>query len=65
MARNVTSIADRAGVSQDEAMEIMVSQNRHGRLIDAEEVARAALWLCDPASASVNGQCIEIAGGMA
>jgi len=42
---------------------MMTSQNRHGRLIAADEIARTALWLCDPASASVNGQTIEIAGG--
>ncbi len=65
VARNVGAIRDRAAVSEDRALEIMVSQNRHGRLIDAGEVARAALWLCDAASGSVNGQAIEIAGGQA
>jgi NAD(P)-dependent dehydrogenase (short-subunit alcohol dehydrogenase family) len=63
--RNVTAIRDRAGVSEAEAMEMMVSENRHGRLIDAGEVAAAALWLCDPRSGSVNGQAIEIFGGQA
>ena len=65
VTRNVASIRDRAGVSDDEALGIMVAQNRHNRLIDADEVARTALWLCDPLCGSVNGQAIEIAGGQA
>lgn len=63
VSRNVAAISARAGVSEDEALALMVSQNRHGRLIAPEEVAAAALWLCNPGSESVNGQAIEIAGG--
>jgi NAD(P)-dependent dehydrogenase (short-subunit alcohol dehydrogenase family) len=61
--RNVTSIAERAGISEDEALKLMTSANRHGRLITPDEVASAALWLCAQGSESVNGQTIEIAGG--
>jgi 3-hydroxybutyrate dehydrogenase len=63
VARNTESIAARAGISTDEARALMVRTNRHRRLIRPEEVAAAALWLCLPGSESVNGQCIEIAGG--
>ena len=63
VTRNTASIAERAGVSADEAREMMVSANRHKRLIDVDEVAAAAAWLVGPGSQSVNGQCIEIAGG--
>ncbi|OIQ72668.1 putative ketoacyl reductase [mine drainage metagenome] len=63
--RNSESIAARAGISPDAARELMVSANRHGRLITPEEVATAALWLCEAGSESVNGQAIEIAGGQA
>jgi NAD(P)-dependent dehydrogenase (short-subunit alcohol dehydrogenase family) len=63
VTRNTRSIAERAGVDADRAFQMMVSMNRHGRLIAPEEVAAAALWLCGPGSESVNGQCIEIAGG--
>ena len=63
VTRNTVSIAERAGVSADEAREMMVSANRHKRLIDVDEVAAAAAWLVGPGSQSVNGQCIEIAGG--
>lgn len=61
--RNITSISERAGISQEDALKAMVSQNRHKRLIEPEEVAAAALWLVRPGSQSINGQCIEIAGG--
>ncbi|KNG93980.1 SDR family NAD(P)-dependent oxidoreductase [Pseudaestuariivita atlantica] len=63
VTRNVTSISERAGISADAARDIMISANRHNRLIAPQEVARAALWLCHPEAASVNGQCIEISGG--
>ena len=61
--RNTNSIAQRTGMSQDQARDIMVKLNRHERLIAPAEIAAAALWLVRPGSESVNGQCIEIAGG--
>ena len=61
--QNVTAISERAGISADEALKVMVGANRHKRLIAPSEVAAAALWLCSPGSESVNGQTIEIAGG--
>lgn len=63
IARNVDSISARAGVSEDEARQMMVGANRHQRLITPEEVAATAMWLVNPGSESVNGQAIEIAGG--
>ncbi|MFP4274360.1 MAG: SDR family NAD(P)-dependent oxidoreductase [Paracoccaceae bacterium] len=63
VTRNTESIAARAGISAGEALQLMVSANRHGRLVTIEEVTAAAMWLADPASQSVNGQTIEIAGG--
>ncbi len=63
VAQNTTSIAERTGISTDEARNLMIKANRHQRLIAPDEVATAALWLCLPGSQSVNGQSIEIAGG--
>lgn len=65
VTRNTQSIAQRAGISEDKAMQIMLSANRHGRLVTSDEVAATALWLCSPGSDSINGQAIEIAGGQA
>jgi NAD(P)-dependent dehydrogenase (short-subunit alcohol dehydrogenase family) len=61
--RNITSISQRAKVSEDEALKMMVGSNRHGRLIAPEEVSAAAMWLVGPNSGSINGQAIQIAGG--
>jgi len=61
--RNVTAISERAGLSAEDALKVMVDANRHKRLISPEEIAAAAMWLVRPGSESVNGQSIEIAGG--
>ncbi|GAA6187456.1 SDR family oxidoreductase [Litorivita sp. NS0012-18] len=63
VTRNVDAIKDRAGVSADEARDMMVKLNRHKRLISPQEVAASAMWLCNPLSESTNGQEIQIAGG--
>ena len=60
---NIARIMERTGMSREEAEKIVIGANPHGRLITSEEVAEAALWLCAPQSASVNGQAIQIAGG--
>ena len=63
ITNNVKTISARAKVSEAEAEAMMVSLNRHKRLIAPEEVAAAALWLVRPGAESVNGQTIDIAGG--
>lgn len=63
VTRNVVAISARAGIDAAAALARMVDANPHKRLIDPAEVAAAALWLCGPGSQSLNGQCIEIAGG--
>jgi NAD(P)-dependent dehydrogenase (short-subunit alcohol dehydrogenase family) len=64
VTRNTASISERAGISTEEARNMMVGANRHKRLITVEEVAAAAAWLVGPDSGSINGQSVEIAGGM-
>ena len=61
--RNTQSISERAHISQEEARALMVDLNPHGRLITADEVASAALWICGPGSDSFDGQAMEISGG--
>jgi len=61
--QNITSIMGRTGMSEEQAMEVMVGANPHGRLITPEEVAEAALFLCGEHSGSVNGQALQISGG--
>jgi len=61
--QNIESIMKRTGMSEKEAMQVMLGANPHGRLIAPEEVAEAALFLCSPNSGSVNGQSLQISGG--
>ena len=63
VTRNTQSIANRAGISEEKALGIMVNTNRHRRLVECDEVAAAMTWLVGPGSQSINGQNIEIAGG--
>ncbi len=63
VARNTKLIMQRSGLSESQAEAAMSTENRHARLVEVDEVAAAALWLCGPASGSINGQTIEIAGG--
>lgn len=63
VTRNTDSISQRAGVSEQEARDMMVNLNRHKKLILPEEVAAAAVWLCNPACESVNGTEVAIGGG--
>ncbi len=63
IAQNVASISARTGASEEAARDMMIEANPHKRLIEPDEVAAAALWLCGPGSQSINGQAIEIAGG--
>ncbi|MFO6465554.1 SDR family NAD(P)-dependent oxidoreductase [Jannaschia sp. KMU-145] len=61
--QNVDRISARTGMSDADARDVMVGLNPHRRLIEVDEVAAAALWLCSDAARSVNGQAIQIAGG--
>jgi NAD(P)-dependent dehydrogenase (short-subunit alcohol dehydrogenase family) len=61
--RSLAKVTEKTGLSREDALAQFVRGNPQGRLIRPAEVAAAALWLCDPLSASVNGQAIVIAGG--
>ena len=63
VSENTVSIAARAGISEEQALKMMVKTNRHQRLISPQEVANTALYLCSELSGSINGQTMEIAGG--
>ena len=63
IVRNTESISERAQMSHESARALMVDLNPHGRLITADEVASAALWMCSTGSESYDGQALEISGG--
>lgn len=60
---SVKVIAEKTGRSLAEARATLEGVNPQGRLIQPSEVTAAALWLCGPGSAGVNGQAITISGG--
>ena len=59
----VGAIVSQTGRSDEEALAALVRTNPQRRLIQPQEVAQAALWLCGPHTASITGQCLTIAGG--
>ena len=61
----VASVQARRGISEAEALAEVVSGNPMGRMIGAEEVAAAALYLASPGAASVNGHAMALTGGEA
>ena len=61
--RGVANIMEKTGLASDKALKAMVDLNPIGRLIEPEEVAAFALFLCGPGSEAVNGQDLKIAGG--
>lgn len=63
VARSIDAVTDKTGMTRDDALSAFVTGNPQNRLITPDEVAAAVFWLCDPLSASVNGQSIAIAGG--
>ena len=63
VADAVATIRARTGRGADEARAELARFNPQRRLVEAEEVAAAVLWLCLPESRSINGQAIAVAGG--
>jgi 3-hydroxybutyrate dehydrogenase len=61
--RAVDTIRERTGRDAASARAALARFNPQGRLIDADDVAQAALWLCQPSSARITGQAISISGG--
>jgi NAD(P)-dependent dehydrogenase (short-subunit alcohol dehydrogenase family) len=59
----VANIVAKTGKSEAEARAALVARNPQGRMVQPDEVASTVLWLCLPASSSVTGQSIAVAGG--
>lgn len=63
VGRALTNIQSKTGRSDAEALAELTRFNPQKRLIAPVEVAEAVLWLCLPASRSVTGQAVMVAGG--
>ncbi|NBW01741.1 MAG: SDR family oxidoreductase, partial [Betaproteobacteria bacterium] len=59
----IASLQIKTGKTAEEARAMLAKRNPQQRLVQPQEVATAVLWLCDPASGSINGQTIVIDGG--
>ena len=59
----VDNIVTKTGKTREEARAALASRNPQKRLIAPDEVASAVAWLCLPASQSITGQAIAVAGG--
>ncbi|GAB4536536.1 MAG: SDR family oxidoreductase [Parvularculaceae bacterium] len=57
------TIMSATGRDRETALAEIVKNNPQGRLVEPEEVAAAALWLCLEESRPVTGQTVSIAGG--
>jgi NAD(P)-dependent dehydrogenase (short-subunit alcohol dehydrogenase family) len=60
---SVANIVAKTGRTEQQARGELARGNPQGRILQPEEVAHAALWLCLPGSEAVTGQSISIAGG--
>lgn len=63
VAKSIRDICAKTGRTEDDIRQSMFGGNPQGRLVTAEEVANAVLWLCLPGSESITGQSIAVGGG--
>lgn len=63
VANTVETITAKTGRTAAQARAELAHHNPQGRLVQPWEVAETVAWLCLPASASITGQSIAIAGG--
>jgi NAD(P)-dependent dehydrogenase (short-subunit alcohol dehydrogenase family) len=58
-------LAKKMGVNEDEQLAGFLNGLLQGRAQTAEEIARAALFLCSEQSSAMTGQSINVDGGVA
>lgn len=61
--RSIENIVEKTGMSVEKARASLTRSNPQGRFIEVDEVAGAALWLCEDAARSVNGHAMTLSGG--
>ena len=59
----VKPLAEKNGVSMEQALDMLMVRQPSKRWIEVDEVARMALYLCGPGSGGVNGAALSIDGG--
>lgn len=61
--RSIETIMEKTGRSERDALAELVKNNPQQRLIEPDEIAALALWLCSPDASSITGQSLAVAGG--
>ena len=61
--QNIRNIVAKTGRTEAQAREQILAMNPMNRLIEPEEVAQLALFLCSEEAAAINGQAINLDGG--
>jgi NAD(P)-dependent dehydrogenase (short-subunit alcohol dehydrogenase family) len=61
--RSVANIVRRTGRSEAESTAALAAASPLGRLLDADEVAAAVVWLASPEAAAISGQTLVLDGG--
>lgn len=59
----IRTVIEKTGATREQAIAELAKSNPQGRLLEVEEVAEIAGWLCHPDSRSINGQAIALNGG--
>jgi len=59
----IADLMQKTGKNQNDVRAMLASRNPQKRMIQTHEVAQTVLWLCQPGSASINGQAIALDGG--
>jgi len=59
----IANIMTKTARSETQARAELAKSNPQGRLVQAEEVANAVLWLASEGATSITGQAIAVAGG--
>ncbi|WP_294225935.1 SDR family oxidoreductase [uncultured Shimia sp.] len=61
--RSIANIVEKTGMDEAKARANLTRGNPQRRFIEVDEVAGAALWLCEDAARSVNGHAMTLSGG--
>ena len=63
VASSIDNIVQKTGMTAEEATATLADVNPFKRLIETDEVAAAAMWLCGPGSGAITGQAVPVSGG--
>lgn len=63
LERSLGTIAEKTGLSETDARKQLNKVNPMNRFIEPDEVAAAALWLCQENAAAITGEAIAVDGG--